>query len=355
MGRLGLIATCAALIAATSTQAQVTDVTGEGDNVFTIQGGTFPLPLSEGSLTFGTANGASFQSVVDIGSEFISFENGNAVSGPFISTKSSSIVDITFLNGGQSAVTPVLSSTIIPAGMGFYLSDRSSGCGGNVYQGCPESQAGYTFSDLASLAAPGQPTAFAGFEFSVVSGNETLYTLSGSMQMVYDPVSMQMVVSDTLDPARSALSGFTLATPDGSGSAIGYAWDATDILLNFATPMAAGESRTLSYITTVTSYTRADCIDSATCLVAYSGFGDPVGRGGGVASFALGMSALAEEGIENVVFEPSVFRRPTFENGVLTFKLASAVPEPTTWLTSILGFAIVGTAVRRRRRTALLA
>lgn len=353
MGRLGLIATCVALIAASSAQAQVTDVTGEGDNVFTIQGGTFPLPLSEGSLTFGSNNGASFQSVVDIGSEFISFENGNAVSGPFITTKSSSVVDITFLNDSGSTVVPVLSSTIIPAGLGFYLSDRTDGCGGNVYQGCPESQAGYSFSDLANLAAPGEPTAFAGFEFSIVAGGETLYSLTGSMQMVYDPVTQQMVVSDSLDPARDALAGFTQATPFGSGSAIGYAWDATNILINFQNAMAAGESRTLSYITTVTSYTRTNCIDGVTCLVAYSGFGDPVGRGGGVAGRSASLAAVGA--IDNVEFEPSVFRRPTFENGVLTFKLASAVPEPAIWLTMILGFGIVGTAVRGRRRAALLA
>lgn len=356
MSRLGLLATCVALFAATAAEAQVTDVAGEGENVFTVQGGSFPLPLSEGALTFGTGNGASFQAVVDIGGEFVSFENGNAVSGPFISTTSSSVVDITFLNSGQSAVTPVLSSTIIPAGLGFYLADRTGGCGGNVYQGCAESQAGYSFSDLANFAPLGEPTAFAGFEFSIVSGGETLYTLNGSMQMVWDPVTQQMVITDTLDPARSALSGFTLATPDGSGSALGYAWDPTNILLNFQTPMAAGESRTLSYITKVTSYTRAGCIDSVTCLVAYSGFGDPVGRGGGVATLARGISALAEaDGIDNVVFEPSVFRRPTFENGVLTFKLASAVPEPATWLTMIVGFGIMGTTVRLRRRAAALA
>lgn len=352
MGRLGLLVTCVALMAATSAEAQVTDVTGEGENVFTIQGGSFPLPLSEGALTFGTGNGASFQSVVDIGPEFLSFENGNAVAGPYIATRSSSVVDITFLNGSQTTVTPVLNSTIIPAGLGFYLSDRTDGCGANFYQGCPESQAGYGFSDLANLTAPGDPAAFVGFEFSIVAGAETLYSLSGSMKMVYDPVTKQMVVSDTLDPARDALGGFTLATPDGSTSAIGYAWDATNVLVDFKTPMASMESRTLSYITTVTSYTRANCIDGVTCLVAYSGFGDPVGRGGGVAG--RGIAALADTGgISNVVFEPSVFRLPTFENGVLTFKLASAVPEPATWLTMLLGFGVVGTAVRRRRALAL--
>lgn len=356
MGRLGLLATTVALFfVATSAEAQVTNVTGEGENAFTIPGGTFPIPLSDGVLTFGATGGSSFQAVVDIGGEFISFENGNAVTGPFITTKSSSVVDITFLNSGSSAVTPVFNSTIIPAGLGFYLADRTDGCGGNLYQGCPESQAGYTFSDLTNIAGT-QPTAFAGFEFSVVAGGETLYTLNGSMQMVWDPALQQMVVTDTLDAARSALAGFTLATPDGSGSAIGYAWDPTNILLDFKTPMAAGESRTLSYITTVTSYTRANCIDSATCLVAYSGFGDPVGRGGGVAGFARSVSALAEDGgIDNVVFEPSVFRRPTFENGVLTFKLASAIPEPATWTTMIVGFGVMGAAVRMRRRSALLA
>lgn len=355
MGRLGLVATCVALIAATSVQAQVTDVTGEGENAFTIQGGTFTLPLSEGALTFNGGSGSSFQAIVDIGDEFISFENGNAVSGPFIATRSSSVVDITILNGSQSTVTPVLNSTIIPAGLGFYLADRSGGCGGNFYQGCPESQAGYDFSDLANLAGPGLPTAYVGFEFAVMDGSETLYSLSGGMQMIYDPVSKQMVVSDTLDPARSILNEFTLATPEGSTSAIGYAWDATDFLVNFKTPMASMESRTISYVTTVTSYTRTNCIDSVTCLVAYSGFGDPVGRGGGVANFAR-FAALAEpSGITDVVFEPSVFRRPTFEDGVLTFKLASAVPEPATWLAMILGFGVAGTALRQRRRALALA
>ena len=99
------------------------------------------------------------------------------------------------------------------------------------------------------------------------------------------------------------------------------------------------------------TFTRADCLTPTICLVAYSGFGDPIGRGGGVSEAALAafdVGAL-DTGITGIVFDPQEFQPVRLLNG----GGGGAVPEPMTWVSLLLGFGLMRAALRRRREMVL--
>ena len=340
------------LFIATAANAQVTRVTGSDGSVITFPVG--PIQPSGRNAVHGTGvlvgangGGASYDSSVSITPSAVSFESGNAVSGPAVRAQSSTSVDIVFTNDIDAVVTPVLHSSIIPAGMGFYLADVSSGCGGNVYTGCPETLSGLTFSDLSSRGdGERTPLAFAGFDFSIISEGVTLYSLKASMSLTYDPIR-GVIVNTAVANAASVLNGFAQVAPPGSQTATGFAWDTTDFVIPLAS-LGIGQSRKLTYLTSVETYSRAACINSTTCLVAYSGFGDPVGRGGGT-SFSP-QNAASTSSASGVHFSPVIFNFPTYSKGVLTFRPArGAIPEPANWALMLLGFGVLGAAVRRKR------
>lgn len=341
------------LIAATSAQAQVTQVTGsEGSTVTFPRGGVKPngqnVVHGSGILTNVRGSGSSYDTSVVVTPSTVSFEAGNAVSGPFVSTRSTTAVDLVFTNPTDGVLATTLHSSITPAGMGFYLADTSSGCGGNVYTGCPQSLSNLTFSDLRVTGENGGGSlAFAGFDFSVSQGGSILYQVKGSLNLVYDP-KLGAIVQTSVANAASVLSGFTQVTPLGSQSAMGFAWDDTDFVVPLGS-LGVGQSTKLTYSTTVETYSHTGCINSTTCLVAYSGFGDPIGRGGGTSFAAINMLSPFS-GPTGVTFSPSSFNLPTYNKGVLTFLPGgSTVPEPAAWALMLLGFASVGLAARRGR------
>lgn len=350
------IAVCTYLLfIATSAGAQVTRVTGAAGSVITFPVG--PTPPSgrnpvkgSGILANVGGSGASYDSSVSVTPTAVSFESGNAVSGPSVRAKSSTSVDIVFTNDIDAVVTPVLHSTIIPAGMGFYLADLSSGCGGNVYAGCPQTSSALTFSDLSAFGEVGaSPLAFARFDFSIVSEGVKLYELKASMNLTYDPAN-GVIVTTAVANAASRLNGFTQVTPLGSQSAMGFAWGSTD----FAIPLASlgiGQSQKLTYLTSVETFSRVSCINSTTCLVAYSGFGDPIGRGGGQ-SFRSTNASATSQGVSGVNFAAAGFNLPSYSKGVLTYRpgrASGAIPEPNTWTLMLVGFGMLGAAARSRR------
>jgi hypothetical protein len=199
------------------------------------------------------------------------------------------------------------------------------------------------------------------FDFEILDGANSIYSATGALSLLLDP-SGALAVSDLNATARG-LNGLTelsygafLPQVDGN-FAYGFAWNRTDIALPLS-ELAAGGSRLVSYRATVTSSTTAGCVlGTHVCLVAYSGFGDPIGRGGGVQS-AFAFAAAAAATIENLNFQPAVFQIPTFDDqtNVLGFRmldpLSSGVPEPAAWVTLILGFGLSGAALRRQRRLA---
>jgi len=316
----------------------------------------------------GVRSGSTFSATSTLEPDYISFKNGNISGGLYSLTISHTIVDITFRNDGTSAVRPEIISTIVPAGLGLFIDnascmDRLVGCAPSD----PITNAA-TFGDFApsSLGTLGNSLAGASFEFKVTGGGNTLYDLAGGVALVRDPNSGLNVLVQDLAAAEAALDGFVYTSALGSFQQFGAAWDATDFSVDFGAGslLAPGESATVRYETTVTTFSQVDCITSPTdaCLFAYSAFGDPVGRGGGVnpesgfASLMFSPMAVVTPGLIRV-FEPSEddllkfgelkFQRPEFKDGKLYFQLLGTVPEPATWAMMIFGFGLAGMALRR--------
>lgn len=342
MRGLGYAAAVGALFVCASAQAQTVDATGLASGQ--IVQGTNTINVGSGYNTFvNNGEGGTVEAIVNITSSTVSFESGVAVSGGFAESTSFSGVDITLTNvsDGLFAVQN-FGSTIIPAGLGFYLQDRTGpATDNNIFTGYGQTLSDLTFADLVPTVEDGDAFAFSDFEFSVTSNESVLYTLSGSLALFRDGEGIG--VNYNLFDAAGALTGFVTAYDNDF--ALAYAWDATDIVIPLNALLEQGQSQVIEYRTRVTSRTRASCINDITCLVAYSGFGDPIGRGGGAdlafASFG-GVQANAINTITGIVFDPQTFTPFRFVDN-------DPVPEPATWMTLILGFGFLGAALRRRR------
>ena len=309
------------------------------------------LHLITGGNAFGSAG--SFTSTSEVNDKVIEFQNGNIAGGALARLTSRTVIDISFTNDGDAAVVPMLHSTITPAGMGFFAAreclNNVTGCtAGDTYPG--------DFRDFQDFATndPLGRIAGASFTFRITGGDEVVYELKGNVALLHDEASNSNIIVSDMGAAASALAGFKPVAEDGSQHEFGFVWDATDIEVSFpkGTLLLPGDSSTLTYETIVESYSYADCFTLLTgsCLIAYSSFGDPIGRGGGIKP-----SLLAAGPTESSPFDVSQFdfAYPTFNKGVLTFQLAgasSAVPEPTSWALIIVGFGALGAAFRRQRR-----
>ena len=317
-----------------------------------------PLPNMSGAFADGHGSYGTFATVSELAVDHIEFKNGNVSGGLYSQATTSTTIDITFKNDGLDAVLPQLQSTILPAGFGMYIADIGAGCAGDV-SGCSQSLSGATLAGLVpSQSSADSRYAGASFTFTILSDGQEVYSLSGGMTLDYDPLT-GMTLTPDYQTASGALLNFTEIAPLDGVSAFGVAWDATPLVValgDINNLLDPGESRTLTYRTTVSSYTQTACLEGGACLIAYSAFGDPVGRGGGVASFARAapsfadpFAILAEDtGIAGVDIQPFSFGLPTFRNGVLTFEL-TAVPEPSSWLLMIMAMGALGAALRRRR------
>lgn len=342
-------AVAAVLLLAGSAQAQLIDATGIANGQ--IKQDTlilnFPPPTGYWS---GSGEGGSVEAIVNIATQ-ISFESGVAVSGGFAEATSWSGVDVTVFNNSDGVLSiENFGSTIIPAGMGFYLQERvGPAADNNIFTGYGQTTQLFTLADLESTTEG--ELAYSDFEFTVVSNETTLYSLSGSMSLSIDDGELQR--NFNLDAASAALLGFTNTGHDQNIS-WAFAWDATHIVLPLNAYLESGQSQVIQYRTRVTSRTRAECLSATTCLVAYSGFGDPIGRGGGAEfdsasdSLFAGMQMASFDlpqinPITGIVFDPQQFNPFEIIDG------GGAVPEPATWLTMILGFGMLGATLRRRR------
>ena len=366
MRNLGLIVTLGALATGGSAYAQVKNINSSAGNTVAIGPNGLPAPYygpggtPPGLGTSGAPPGASFDSYVHVNPNTIEFESHNTTRGASVQSFSSSTVSFD-INAPEGST---FGSTITPAGLGFYLADTSGGC---LYTDCP--QVGLGAASFSQLADVGGRIGEVGFNFSVTSSSAPgpLYSLSGSLAMTADG---RLFIEDNLGQfpgfdfvgsGPRKLKNFSDAVgndvlydeEDGSflsGSGLGYRWDATDF--DFDVPFGA---QTLTYTTEVYSRTAASCIGlTKICLIAYSGFGDPVGRGGGNDTFARSFGPSSAPRITGIEFTPTVFDLPTFVNGRGSFgALGSAsVPEPATWMAMIMGFALLGSALRRRRAAA---
>jgi hypothetical protein len=374
MRKLGLVLSVAVLAAGTVAHAQsaggISNIVGNASTTVGLPGKD-DAHFGPGPGTINgdfSPSGSSFNSFVNVGDTSITFESGNA--GALSQSSSTSSVSFRVTNNLDKPVT--FNSTITAAGLGFYVADISSGC---IYTGCPQvtnhslgefngqTEVGFNFSVTSThLNADGNP----------ISDPITLYTLSGSMLFNSDGFqdSLGNFGDGPSSPATGArsLTNFGDATGNNftgnlnTASGITFVWDATDISFD----IGSIQNQTLTYSTTVFSNTNGNCLDSdpAICLIAYSAFGDPVGRGGGVENLMAGgdaksLSSFAKVGglgingdnglINGIHFGQTTFDIPTFNgDGTVTFG-SGGVPEPSTWMSLIAGFGLLGAALRRRR------
>ena len=310
--------------------------------------------------------GGNVEAFVTLTSTLASFESGTAAVGPNSLSQSVSGIDILFTNVGDGTIgLENFVSTIIPAGMGFYVQDRSGpATDGNPFLGYGQSTQ-VEFSDFfvgnGGGVAANEVFAEVAFDFQVETNEYSLYSLSGLVSLSFDEAG-ELLVNETLTGPGGAgqyLDGFRTAV--NNHHALGYDWQATNIVIPLSEvgSLSGYSERVVSYRANVTSRTVAPCINNrVNCIVAYSGFGDPIGRGGGddeAEAFAFSdFSSFSDFGpfdsdagndhdfvIQRLKFDP-----------VDNIQISGAVPEPSTWAVMITGFGFAGAALRRRRRVA---
>lgn len=380
MARLGIGVTLALLLGGTAAQAQNVDVDAF-QSVSVTAGIASPTTFTDsvagpnGALqniyapsgTGAGASGGAYDTFVTTTPSTVSFQAANSVAGPRVTATSTTVVDLSFKNGANFIENGVLESTITPAGLGFYVANIGV-TGACLYTSCSSEGAApfttLTSSLLGPTGAPSLELGTVGVAFQVFRGENTLFDVHGSMTLFTDGETF-WVDDEDLVANLSFLDGFGKSTADGSDKAYGYAWDGKDVEINYGS-LNPFEDVTLTYLTRVTSTASAFCAGNADCLLAFAGFGDPIGRGGGVDALsaaslfggelfleAFGGGALnATSGeIDGVTFTGATFDLPTFdpETGRVTFVAAEAVPEPGAWALMILGFGAVGSVLRRRR------
>jgi hypothetical protein len=375
MARLALAAACCVLAVGTAAEAQVTGVSGASTTTGQFDGSFGPFTnTGPGLVSQGPGNGAAYYGSFSSTPSIISFESANASSGPNILTNSTTSVDITIKNGGSTPVLPTLQSTITAGGLGLYLADRTGACGGSglfgktgdPFGGCGQVKAG-TFQDLRQVGDINQSVAGAAFEFKVVANKVTVYDLTGVETLfISDGGGLQVsglretltIGGVSMDPT-GVLQGLAEVTPGAPDTAAAFLWNASDVNIALGGALAAHASEDVVYSSTVSTFSREGCAtaDLSECLVPFAAFGDPIGKGGGISGaavrtlgpgFDIGPLAGSSDGFPFVDnWAPQSFRFPTFVGGVLTFQ--AGVPEPKTWMSLILGFGLLGAALRRRR------
>ncbi len=139
---------------------------------------------------------------------------------------------------------------------------------------------------------------------------------------------------------------------------IGYTWEATDITAEIGS-MTPGEEGYVAYSTTVTSFSQYQSVDPNDVLIAYAGFGDPIGKAGGTGGIGDPNFPLLELSLPS--FDPTTgdVSFGHLEGYAPALPLdsidldTSGVPEPAGWALMIVGVGAVGCVLRggaRRRR-----
>ena len=365
MVRLAFAVACCALAAGTAAQAQTTTVTGHAESYVNNSGVLHGTGVydTDGS---GASNYASTISIVPtpINPVTVSFESGNALTGRAVSAQSYTTVDLSLFSDGNSAVRPTLHSQITPAGMGFYLADTRN-CGSDPHS-CAQSHGFGLLRDLGAPEGAGRNLAGVNFDFQIVANDRTLYSVHGGMTITVG-LDGQISVNSDIEDAANKLTGFTTLRLGNAGTALGYAWDATNVPELVLDALGENGQESVSYHVSVSSYSNGACLDDGfTCLIAYSAFGDPIGRGGGIeadaAQFSFSAFGASFGGLQLENQGPQPLDGATsFINGVnltdiisvnaptVNFDGAGGVPEPASWMSMILGFGLQGAALRRRR------
>jgi hypothetical protein len=309
-------------------------------------------PAGSDDLTDGYRglNYTSTYSTVGPQTSEISFESGGISVGDQTRTTSVFRIDMTIDNTDASPLVSTLKSQITAAGFGVYLGDNAAGNCFTAPDNCGQTYGAHTLSDLGQVGTSG-PIAGVTFDVTVLQDaniDSPLLHLTGGLSIDQNGGLVQDV-----SQLSSGLDGFVALDQFGHpNSALGFAWDATDFTRQL-NPIIAFGSSTISYIVTVSTFNNARCFADATCLVAYAGYGDPIGRGGDISPFALPFNSDGLDYIGGVNFSPETLDVPRFDSaGDLIFAAPGAVPEPATWVSLIAGFGLMGACLRRRHSAA---
>lgn len=207
----------------------------------------------------------------------------------------------TVTNTGIDTVNLRLDSNITAGHLGLVQNSMSSSAGAfqfNIF----ESKGG---TDYQLYGAAGQ----------ISSTGASITTLDGS---VFDGLTSYK------DPAQ-----------------IGLDWNETE-LSAFLRPLAPGETTIVTYLSFTYLSAYGLCSNVTLCDGVQVAFGDPRNRGGV-------MSAIAPDASKQLTTEPVGY---VLDRGFDMAKLklsVQAVPEPDSWAMMIVGFGIMGPALRRRR------
>ena len=240
------------------------------------------------------------------------------------------------------------------------------------FNGCAQTTSGKTFANLSpdpqfDIDVP-PPLATVGFDFTVAAGSvggdmTTVFDFSGSETISVNPTTGLETVNTLTLSQDGILQGLEKLEPGRAGSALGYAWDASDISVVLNRLVAGGLRERHLHLDGDHHFARRLCYERSGPSASSDtrSFGDPIGRGGGVsgtnailgggnsllAAFSLD-GDLSSDPIKGVNFGSAEFNYPFFDPATGTVILG-AVPEPKTWMSLILGFGLVGAALRRRR------
>lgn len=370
-----------ALLAATSAQAAVSlDFTGNTSSSVWVVDPTMGTPITGGGALGGFAGttasdpvdgltyGSSASSVVKITNSSASFTSGVASRGPAVApyyptggsaTATSGVIATVTNSGSGPVVLKSISSDIIQAGMGFMVQDPDpnlSAAHNNTITGYGVSPTG-TFADFYTGQAVTLGTVSFSFniygpDYAEASDVPALFSVSGSLTLSFDAEG-NLIETPNFDNT-SILNDFSPVYANDSDQIAGYEWNETAIDVDLQNILlGAGDSTNLYYVATSSVDITSSCLlasdgVSPECIVGYSGFGDPVGRGGGITNFSLlrsfdSPSNTCPNNDTQICFSPQTIT--PFSNLIT----GSPTPEPATWAILIAGFGLTGAALRRRR------
>lgn len=405
---------CLAIICAVFATGASAQVTGKvvSQTVYA-SGPSFPSPfnqlVSDSSVQFGYnhADGEyqNYQTSTHIDNVLgrIDFANNSSATGAGSLLTTSSNIRVDYTNNTDQTINPTLTSTITPAGFGMYMANAAGNptypgmlhalvadinqhpevtncgfpCGNDVY--------GIPSDGFSSILTLGQVSV----SFQILSGVTTLADYNATLALTgfYAPNdhSIFTVLPPSLTVSSSTgltLRNFGLIAADDPNRAVGYRWDATPIVLSLG-DLAAHASSSLTYITTVSVAVGVHGYGETTPqLMAYAGFGDPIGADGGAGGIADPEFPLIKLGLPT--FDPATGDFQAFgfrgyepplplinvdangpvrdDTGAILMTIppfparlanaSAAVPEPGVWALLLTGFGGIGASLRRARRRA---